>query len=123
MDETTTPLEAGLGWVVKLSKGEFIGREALAKQKQEGLKRKLVGFEMLDRAPARDGYPIVVGEQQVGTVASGSPAPYLKKNLGLAYLPIDHANIGTELAVVVRGRNVPARVVETPFYKRVKRYD
>jgi len=123
MDETTTPLEAGLGWVVKLSKGEFIGREALVKQKQEGLKRKLVGFEMLDRAPARDGYPIVVGEQQVGTVASGSPAPYLKKNLGLAYLPIEHTNIGTEFSVVVRGRNVPARIVETPFYKRVKRYD
>lgn len=123
MDETTTPLEAGLGWVVKLSKGDFIGRDALAKQKGEGLKRKLVGFEMLDRAPARDGYPILFGDQEVGTVASGSPAPYLKKNIGLAYLPIEHTNLGTELSVVVRGRNVPARVVETPFYKRVKRYD
>jgi aminomethyltransferase len=123
MDETTTPLEAGLGWVVKPSKGDFIGREALVRQKEEGLKRKLVGFEMLDRAPARDGYPIVLGDQQVGSVASGSPAPYLKKNIGLAYLPIEHTNIGTLLSVVVRGRNVPARVVETPFYKRIKRYD
>jgi glycine cleavage system T protein (aminomethyltransferase) len=123
MDQTTTPLEAGLGWVVKRSKGAFIGREALTRQKEEGLKRMLVGFEMLDRAPARDGYPIVLGDQQAGTVTSGSPAPYLKKNIGLAYLPTEHTAIGTELSVVVRGRNVPGRVVEIPFYKRTKRYD
>jgi aminomethyltransferase len=123
MDETTTPLEAGLGWVVKLAKGDFAGRDVLVRQKEEGLKRKLVGFEVLDRAPARDGYPIVIDGQQAGVVASGSPAPFLKKNIGLAYLPTEHAAIGTDFFVVVRGRNVPARVVETPFYKRDKKFD
>ena len=123
MDETTTPLEAGLGWVVKLGKGDFIGRDAMLKQKEEGLKRKLAGFEVLDRAPARDGYPIAIGDKQVGVVTSGSPAPFLKKNIGLAYLPIEHSAVGTDLFVVIRGRNVPARVVETPFYKRDRKYD
>jgi len=123
MDETTTPLEAGLGWVVKLAKGDFAGRDVLLKQKEEGLKRKLAGFEVLDRAPARDGYLIVIDGQQAGVVASGSPAPFLKKNIGLAYLPTEHAAIGTDFFVVVRGRNVPARVVETPFYKRDKKFD
>jgi aminomethyltransferase len=122
IDETTTPLEAGLGWIVKLSKGDFIGREALVRQK-EVLKRKMVGFEVLDRAPARDGYAMVLGDKQVGIVTSGSPAPYLKKNIGLAYLPSEHTAIGTELSVVIRGRNVPCRIVETPFYKRTRRYD
>jgi len=123
MDQTTTPLEAGLGWVVKLAKGDFIGRAALLKQKGDGLKRKLVGFEALDRAPARDGYPVLIGEREVGVVASGSPAPTLKKNIGLAYLPIEHAAVGSEFFVSIRGRNVPARVVETPFYKRDRKYD
>jgi glycine cleavage system T protein (aminomethyltransferase) len=123
MDQTTTPLEAGLGWVVKLAKGDFIGRDPLVRQKQEGLTRRLVGFEVLDRAPARDGYPAVIGDQQVGVVTSGSPAPLLKKNIGLAYLPVDHTAIGTEFFVVIRGRKVPARVVETPFYKRDRKFD
>jgi len=123
MDQTTTPLEAGLGWVVKLAKGDFIGRDALLKQKKEGLKRKLAGFEVLDRAPARDGYPIVIRDKQVGVVTSGSPAPSLKKNIGLAYLPIEHAAVGADLFVVIRGRNVPARLVDTPFYKRDRKYD
>jgi len=123
MDETTTPLEAGLAWVVKLGKGAFIGREVLLKQKEEGLKRKLVGFEVLDRAPARDGYPVAIGDRQVGVVTSGSPAPLLKKNIGLAYVPTEHAAVGTELSIVVRGRNVPARVTDTPFYKRERKYD
>lgn len=123
MDQTTTPLEAGLGWVVKLAKGDFIGRDALLKQKEEGLKRTLAGFEVLDRAPARDGYPVVIGDKQVGVVSSGSPAPFLKKNIGLAYLPTEHAAVGAELFVVIRGRNVPARVVDMPFYKRDRKYD
>ena len=123
MDETTTPLEAGLGWVVKLTKGPFIGRDALLRQKEEGLKRKLVGFEVLDRAPARDGYPVVIGEKQVGMVTSGSPAPYLKKNIGFAYIPIEHTAVGTGFSIVVRGRNIPAREVQTPFYKREKNFD
>jgi len=118
MDQTTTPLEAGLGWVVKLDKGEFIGRDALQKQKESGLKRKLVGFEVLDKAPARDGYAILAGGAEVGQVASGSPAPFLKKNIGLAYLPIGYSKVGTEIAVSIRGREVPAMVVATPFYQR-----
>jgi aminomethyltransferase len=123
MNETTTPLEAGLGWVVKLAKGDFVGRAALEQQKREGLRRKLVGFEVLDRAPARDGYPVVIDGVEVGAVASGSPAPYLKKNIGMTYLPIEHAVVGKEFFVVVRGRQVPARVVEMPFYRRAKKSD
>src|SRR6185295_8992319 len=97
MDDSTTPLEAGLGWVVKLSKSDFIGRDALERQKREGLKRKLVGFEVLERAPARDGYSIVIGGQEVGRVTSGSPAPFLNKNIGLAYLPVEHCGVGTDI--------------------------
>ncbi len=123
MDQTTTPLEAGLGWVVKLTKREFIGRDALVRQKESGLKRKLVGFEVLDRAPARDGYPVVIDGREVGSVTSGSPAPFLKKNIGLAYVPTEHAAIGTEFFIAVRSRHVPARIVETPFYKRARQFD
>ena len=123
MDETTTTLEAGLGWIVKLAKGEFIGREALQNQKKEGLKRQLIGFEVLDRAPVRDGYPIVIGGDQVSQVSSGSPAPYLKKNIGMAYMPLQYTAAGTDFSVLVRGREVPARVVEMPFYKREKKFD
>ena len=123
MDENTTPLEAGLGWIVKLDKGEFVGREALLRQKAEGLKRKLVGFEMLDKAPARDGYDVVVNGNVVGKVASGSPAPFLKKNIGFAYVPIEYSANGTEIAIQVRNREVAARVVPTPFYKREKKFD
>ncbi len=123
MDETTTPLEAGLGWVVKLAKGDFMGRDVMQRQKQEGLQRKLIGFEVLDRAPARDHYPILMAGQPLGEVASGSPAPFLKKNIGLAYLPIAHTAIGTEFSIQIRGREVAARVVETPFYKRERKFD
>jgi aminomethyltransferase len=123
MDETTTPLEAGLGWVVKLAKADFIGRDALVQQKQEGVRRKLIGFEVLDRAPARDGYSVTIGGVQVGSVTSGSPSPYLKKNIGFAYVPAEHSAVGTEFCVLIRGRNVPARVVETPFYKRERKFD
>ena len=123
MNETTTPLEAGLGWVVKLGKGEFVGREVLERQKREGLRRKLIGFEVMDRAPVRDGYPVVVDGVEIGVVASGSPAPYLKKNIGMTYLPIEHAVVGKDFFVVVRGRQVPARVVEMPFYRRAKKFD
>ncbi len=123
MDETTTPLEAGLGWVVKLGKGGFIGRGPIERQKEHGLTRKLIGFEMLDRAPARDGYEVRINGHRAGSVTSGSFAPFLKKNIGLAYLPTEHATTGTELSVVVRGREVPARVVATPFYKRERKFD
>ncbi|MEW6206844.1 MAG: glycine cleavage system aminomethyltransferase GcvT [Acidobacteriota bacterium] len=123
MDETTTPLEAGLGWVVKLAKGDFTGRDALDRQKREGLTRKIVGFEMEDRAPARDGYAVIIEGAEVSKVSSGSPAPYLKKNIGLAYLPIQHTAVGTRFHINIRGREVEARVVETPFYKRQRKFD
>src|SRR5439155_18559166 len=120
IDDTTTVLEADLGWILKLGKGDFLGRDFLLKQKEEGVSRKIIGFEVLDRAPVRDGYPVVVEGRQVSHVTSGSPSPLLKKNIGLAYLPIGKAKVGEEFAVQVRGRDVNARVVETPFYKRKK---
>jgi aminomethyltransferase len=120
IDDTTTPLEADLAWIVKLQKGDFIGREVLAKQKEAGLTRKLVGFEMLDRGIAREHYPIWIGDAQVSQVSSGSPAPFLKKNIGLAYLPLEHTAVDTRFDVEIRGKRAAAQVVETPFYKRAK---
>jgi aminomethyltransferase len=118
IDETTTLLEANLGWICKLNKGDFIGREALAKQKEEGLKRRLVGFEITERGIARDGQEVVINDARVGKVTSGSPGPYLKKNLGMAYVPIEFANEGQQIHVDVRGRLVSGQIVKTPFYKR-----
>jgi aminomethyltransferase len=123
IDDTTPALEAGLGWVVKLNKGDFIGRDALVELKRAGLTRRLVGFEMLDRAPARDGYAVVKDGTRVGVVTSGSPAPFLKKNIGLAYLPAELAAVNTRVEVLVRERPVPAVVVKTPFYKRGRVFD
>jgi aminomethyltransferase len=118
IDETTTLLEANLGWICKLNKGDFIGRDRLAKQKEEGIKRKLVGFEVADRGIARDGQDVMIDGQRVGQVTSGSPAPFLKKNIGMAYVPFESANEGRELQIDVRGRLVAARIVRLPFYKR-----
>jgi aminomethyltransferase len=119
IDETTNPLEAGLGWVVKLDKGDFVGREALRAVKSRGLARKLVGFEMTGRGAARHGYPLLdPAGNPVGTCTSGGPSPTLGKSIGLGYLPSGMASIGTEFLVDCRGRNVAARVVSTPFYRR-----
>lgn len=120
IDDTTTVYEADLGWAVKLHKGDFIGRDALAQQKEQGLTRKLVGFEMVERGIGRDHYPIFIDGQQVSQVSSGSPAPFLKKNIGLAYLPLSHTAIGSQFHIDVRGKLVAAQVVATPFYKREK---
>jgi aminomethyltransferase len=120
IDDSTTVLEADLGWICKFKKGDFIGRESLLRQKEEGLTRKLVGFEMIDKGIARDHYPVFIDDREAGMVTSGSFAPYLKKNIGLAYLPIEHAGVGTAFEVDVRGRRLAARVVQTPFYKRSK---
>lgn len=120
IDDATTPYEADLAWIVKLQKGDFIGRDALIKQRDEGLKRKLVGFEMLGREIAREHYPVFIGEAQVGQVASGSPAPFLKKNIGLTYLPLEHTAVGNRFEIEIRSKRVAAQVVETPFYKRAK---
>ncbi len=120
IDDTTTLLEANLGWICKLNKGEFVGRERLAKQKEEGVKRRLVGFEMTERGIARDHQDVLINGERAGQVTSGSPAPYLKKNIGLAYVPVEYAKEGQEIQIDVRGRAVGARIVPTPFYKRKK---
>jgi len=118
LDRTTTLLEAGLGWIVKFEKGDFIGRESLAKQKAEGVRKMLSGFVMLGRDIARDHYPVYVNGVEVSQVTSGSPSITLKQNIGLTYLPVAHAAPGTKLEVSVRGRACEAEVVRTPFYKR-----
>jgi len=120
IDEETTLLEANLGWICKLNKGDFIGRDALARQKEAGLSRRLVGFEVTERGIARDGQEVLIAGARVGKVTSGSPAPYLKKNIGMAYVPKESANEGQELQIDVRGKLVGARIVKTPFYKREK---
>jgi aminomethyltransferase len=121
IDETTTLLEANLGWICKLNKGDFTGRERLAAQKAEGIKQKLVGFEVTERGIARDGYPVLIDGAPSGRVTSGSPAPFLKKNIGLAYVPVEHAAEGREIHIEVRGRPVAARIVPVPFYKRERK--
>lgn len=120
LSDTITPLEANLGWITKLQKGDFTGREALMEQKEEGLERKLVGFEMVDRGIARDDLDVYVDDTKVGYVTSGSPAPYLKKNIGFAFLPVEFANVGQEIKIDVRGKRLSAQVVPVPFYKRQK---
>jgi aminomethyltransferase len=123
IDETTTVIEADLGWIVKPKKGEFLGREVLVRQLEKGVERKLTGFEMSGRAIARNGYAVVRDGRTVGRVTSGTHSPTLKKNIGLAYLPVDLATHGTEIHVEIRGRPEPAVVVPTPFYHRPKNRD
>jgi len=120
IDETTTLLEANLGWITKLNKRDFIGRDRLLAQKQEGIGRKLVGFEVTDRGIARDAQDVLIDGQRVGRVTSGSPAPFLKKNIGMAYVPVEFANEGRAIEIDVRGRMVAAQIVPLPFYKRPK---
>jgi aminomethyltransferase len=122
LDEGTSLIEAGLGWIVSFdpAKGDFIGREALTAHKQSGAPRKLVGFEMTGRGIARHGYPVHIGDEACGVVTSGTYAPFLQKNIGLCYLPSSRCAVGTEFDVDVRGRRVAARVVPTPFYRRPK---
>ena len=118
IDGTTTVLEAGLGWIVGWDKSDFIGREALVKQREAGVERKLVGIEMAGPGIARQGYGVYAGGRQVGRVTSGTRTPFLEKAVALAYVPAEGAAPGTEYEVDVRGRRVPARVVPLPFYKR-----
>ncbi len=120
IDETTTVLESGLNFILKIDKGDFIGRENLQKQAKEGISRKLIGFEVEGRGIARHGYQAYYEGKKVGEVTSGSYAPYLKKNIGLAYLPIEIADIGSEFDIDIRGKLTKAKVVSTPFYKRKK---
>ncbi|MBD3868245.1 MAG: glycine cleavage system aminomethyltransferase GcvT [Acidobacteria bacterium] len=118
INDTTTALEANLGWIVKMKKGDFIGRDSLARQREEGLARKLVGFEMEGRAIARHGYPVLREGREIGTVTSGTFAPFLEKSIGMAYLPAGMWEPGTHFEVGIRNRTAPAVVVPTPFYKR-----
>ena len=120
IDEQTTLLEANLGWITKLNKGDFIGRDALAKQKEAGITRKLIGFEVTDRGIARDGQDIFIGGERAGQVTSGSPAPFLKRNIGMGYVPVASANVGQPIEIDVRGKRVGAEIVPLPFYKRAK---
>jgi aminomethyltransferase len=120
IDETTTVLEADLGWIVGWNKPDFVGAGVVRRQKAEGVTRKIVGFEMLDRGIARHGYAVHVGGSKVGTVTSGTHTPYLKKAIGMTYLPVEHAAEGAEFDVDIRGRRSRARVVPMPFYKRAR---
>jgi aminomethyltransferase len=118
IDETTSVLEADLGWIVGWKKDEFIGADVLRRQKQDGVSRKLVGFEVLERAIARHGYDVYVNGVKAGVVTSGTQTPHLKKAIGMAYLPAERTAPGTEFDIDVRGRRVRATVVPMPFYKR-----
>ena len=118
MDETTTVIEADLGWIVGWKKDEFIGADVLRRQKQEGAPRKLVGFEVLDRAIARHGYDVYLDGAKAGVVTSGTQTPYLKKAIGMAYVPAGRSAVGTQIEIDVRGRRARAQIVPMPFYKR-----
>lgn len=121
IDETTNPLEAGLGWIVKMNKPRFIGKEALERVQKDGMPRKIVAFEMTGRGIARHGYPLCDSQgKPVGTCTSGAPSPTLGKNIGLGYLPAALSAVGTEFQVDCRGKLVSAVVVKRPFYKRPK---
>ncbi len=118
IDDTITPWEAGLGWICKMEKAPFLGSDVLAQQKRDGLQRKLVGFEMLDKRIGRDGYPVLIGGKELGRVTSGGPAPFLKKNIGMAYVPPEFSAMGTAVVIEIRGQAEAAQIVALPFYKR-----
>jgi len=120
ISDTINVWEAGLDRFCKMEKAEFVGRAALEKAKA-GVTRTLVGLEMTDRGIARDGYKVLdSGGREIGYVTSGSPAPFLKKNIALAYVPVAFGAVGTAVKVEIRGQGVGAVVVPTPFYKRKK---
>jgi aminomethyltransferase len=117
LDDTTTPLEASLGWLVKMKKGDFVGRDALAKQKEEGLKRKLVGFTTTERSFPRHGYPVFAKGKASGEVRSGTMSPTLGIPIGTAYVPPDSAAEGSPLEIEIRGKRIAATVQKMPFYR------
>jgi aminomethyltransferase len=118
IDDTTTPWEAGLGWICKMEKAPFLGSDILAHQKETGVPRKLIGFEMLDKRIGRDGYSVLIAGREAGRVTSGCPAPFLKKNIGMAYVPPQSTAVGTDIEISIRGQAAAARIVPIPFYKR-----
>jgi len=121
ISDKTTVLEADLKWICKFQKGDFLGKAVLERQLVEGVRRKIAGFEITDRGIARPHYPVLVGGTKLSEVSSGTFAPFLKKSIGLAYLPIEHTVIGTEIGIGIRDKVVKAKVVPTPFYKREKK--
>lgn len=123
IDDTTSPYEVGLGRIVKLEKGDFIGRDILLKQKEQGVQRKLVGIEMRGRGIARDGYRVFAADKYLGHVTSGSPAPFLKKNIALCLLSKPEAEAGNKVEVEIRQKLVEAEIVPLPFYSRRKKAD
>ena len=118
LDDTTTPLEAGLEWVTKLAKGPFVGREVLLKQKEEGIRRKLVGLELLEPGIARSEYPLFKNGRSIGRVTSGTKSPTLGKAIALAYVTIEEALLDNTIEVEIRGRKARAKIVPLPFYRR-----
>ncbi len=118
IDMTRTPLEAGLNFIVKLKKGDFMGRDVLARQKEEGVEQRLTGLMITQRGIARPGYPVQVDGREIGVVTSGTHSPTLGRAIGMAYLPVAHGEPGTKLMVVIRGNEVEAEVVPLPFYRR-----
>jgi aminomethyltransferase len=121
INDHTNALEADLGWIIKLQKGDFIGREALQKVKEQGLQRKLVGFRMLEKRDiARDHMDVLIDGKKAGHVTSGSPSTTCGFNLGLAYVPMSHVELGSRIQIEIRGKACDAEVVATPFYKRAK---
>lgn len=118
IDQTTNPIEAGLGWITKVDKGEFIGKAAIAQMKASGPKRKLVGFELPGKNIARHGYAILKDGNNIGNVTSGTFSPSLQKAIGMGYVATEHSAIDSEIMIDIRGRMAPARIVKTPFYQR-----
>jgi aminomethyltransferase len=117
---TISPFEAGLGWIVKLDKGDFIGRAALMRQKEHSISRGLIGFEMIGRGIGRDDYEVFIDGMPAGWVTSGGPSPTLNRNIGMCYLPAGYAKPGQRIQIIVRNQPVDAVTTSTPFYKRVK---
>ncbi len=115
INDTTSPLEAGLGWITKLKKGDFNGSDWLTKQKEEGISRKLVGFKMKERGIPRSGYAIAKDGQEIGHITSGTMSPVLNEGIGLGYVPKEYSAIGTELDIIIRNKTVKAEVVKPPF--------
>jgi aminomethyltransferase len=115
MDERTNVLEAGLGWITKLEKGDFNGSEVIKKVKQEGIKRSLTGFVVEDRMVARHGAEVFINDEKIGFVTSGSMSPMLNKNIGLAYVAKDYNEIDNEIDILVRDKKIKAKIVKTPF--------
>ena len=117
IDDTTSPIEAGLGWITKFTK-EFVDKDVLLKQKEEGVRRRLVGFEMIDRGIPRQGYEIVDADgNQIGNVTSGTMSPSLKLGIGMGYVNLPHNKVDTEIFISVRNKALKAKVVKFPFYK------